>query len=120
MWSTPRAEDGERGKGSNFDGLPEDARSWATPAAQDGHNSSLPTSQVERDTLPGNVLPWIGPMPYPSAATTGPSDSSPAKLLKPSLNHRFGLWLQGFPAGWLDSAPSATPSSRKSRKSSGA
>ena len=60
-----------------------------------------------------------GTTPPPSEAQTVPSDSSPQKPRRKGLNPRFGLWLMGFPVAWLDSAPSATPSSRKSRKSSG-
>jgi len=35
------------------------------------------------------------------------------------LNPDFTCWLMGYPAGWLNSRDSETPSSRKSRKSSG-
>jgi hypothetical protein len=163
-WSTARAEDGERGKGSKFDGLPEDARAWATPdagafnvstsrearaesmarmkakgyngagetlglqanawatpAAQDAKNGSLPPSQQVRDTLPGNVAAWDdGTTGCPSEAQTAPSASSPAKPPSRGLNHRFGLWLMGFPVGWLDFAPSATRSSRRAPKCSDA
>ena len=35
-----------------------------------------------------------------------------------SLNPTWVEWLMGFPLGWTDLEPSATPSSRKSRKSS--
>jgi hypothetical protein len=34
------------------------------------------------------------------------------------LNPSFGEWMMGFPIGWTDLGASATPSSRKSRKSS--
>lgn len=36
-----------------------------------------------------------------------------------TLNPAWVEWLMGFPAGWLDSVPSATPSSRSARTSSG-
>jgi hypothetical protein len=35
-----------------------------------------------------------------------------------SMNPQWGEWLMGFPIGWTDCTPSATPSSRKSRNSS--
>jgi len=56
-----------------------------------------------------------GPTPSPSAAPTEPSGSSRAKPLKRGLNHRFGLWLMGYPAEWLDCAPSATRGAPKRR-----
>lgn len=104
-WATPRAEDGERGKGSKFDGLPENVRAWATPAAQDSGNGSLPPSQIDRATLPGNVLAWDGTTASPSKAPTEPSGSSRATQQKRGLNPRFGLWLMGFPVEWLDFEP---------------
>ncbi len=33
-----------------------------------------------------------------------------------SLNPTWVEWLMGFPLGWTDCGPSATPSSRRSRK----
>jgi hypothetical protein len=158
-WSTPRAEDGERGDRSEFAGLMEDVKSWATPTAQDERNGMLPPSQLTRDTFPGNVAAWASPdaqafnasqtreehrpamekmkakkyngngagetlgimansfdrgtTPSRCEEPTEPSGSSPARRLKRGLNHRFGLWLMGYPAEWLDCDPSGTRGSRK-------
>jgi hypothetical protein len=131
-WSTPRAEDGERGENSQFDGLMEDARSWSTPNTSDGvgasggpnRKSSLrnelkawatPTEQdssnnaspsgYRRNSDPLNVEAKKfedGQTRPQSEEPTEPSASSPGKRLKRGLNPRFGLWLMGFPVEWLD------------------
>lgn len=125
-WATPRAEDGERGQGSKFDGLSEDVRAWATPTTRDHKDTGDLSGSAFRaggtprdDTAPRQAQSWAGTTPSPSEAPTAPSDSSPPKPRRRGLNPRFGLWLMGFPVAWLDSVPSATPSSRRSRKSSG-
>lgn len=128
-WSTPRAEDGERGQGSQFDGLPEDVRAWATPSTRDYKDSAgMATtginpdgSERERvDQFPRQVFAWDGQTQRQSEAPTGPSDLSQPTPRRAGLNPRFGLWLMGFPVAWLDSAPLETRSSRKSRTSSAA
>jgi hypothetical protein len=70
-------------------------RKWPTPTAQDAKNSTLPPSQKSRDSLPGALL---------REGLTG------------GLNPEWVEWLMGFPAGWTDLEPSATPSSRRSQK----
>lgn len=84
MWQTPmtsdangvREYDGKRGVGLNTQ-----AAQWSTPTAQDGKNGSLPPSQVDRDTLPGDMI----------------RDGSSGKL-----NPAWVSQLMGFPDGWLD------------------
>lgn len=158
QWATPRAEDGERGKGSKFDGLAENTRAWATPCADDAVGS---TGGGQGKSLRTDIRAWAtpaahegrlgfqdrergkkgaqesattdamyfdgsrsrGPMPSPSPEATAADASSPPKPRGGGLNPRFGLWLMGFPVGWLDSAPSATrsvprgSSAARSRKS---
>jgi hypothetical protein len=67
---------------------------WPTPTTQDASNNGGP-SQYERNSLPLN------------AVAGG------------ALNPTWVEWLMGFPPGWTDLGDSATPSSRKSSKSSG-
>ena len=93
-----------------------DALLWATPSANE---DAAGVSSNMQEMLTHQAKWWAGGTPSPSEATTAPSDSSPAKLRRPGLNPRFGLWLMGFPVAWLDSVPLATRSSRSARKSSG-
>lgn len=113
-WSTPRAEDGERGQGSQFDGLPEDVRAWATPSTRDYKDSAgMATtginpdgSERERvDQFPRQVFAWDGQTQRQSEAQTAPSDLSPPTPRRAGLNPRFALWLMGFSVTWLDSTP---------------
>jgi hypothetical protein len=67
---------------------------WPTPTVQDASNNGGP-SQYERNSLP-------------LKAVAGGA-----------LNPTWVEWLMGFPLGWTDLGDSATPSSRKSSKSSG-
>jgi hypothetical protein len=71
-----------------------DAAMWSTPAANDAKNATLPESQRLRDTLPGDLIRHRGRA----------ADGSPDSTEKPdvSLNPKFVLWLQGYPATWLD------------------
>lgn len=110
-WATPRAEDGERGQGSKFDGLSEDVRAWASPTTRDHKDSpgmaatgtNPDGSKRDRlDQLPRHAYAWDGTTPFPSEAPTAPSGSSPPKPRRRGLNPRFGLWLMGFPVTWLD------------------
>jgi hypothetical protein len=67
---------------------------WPTPTVQDASNNGG-ASQYERNSLPLNAV--IGG----------------------SLNPTWVEWLMGFPLEWTALKDSATPLSRKSRKSSG-
>ena len=98
-WATPRAEDGERGQGSTFDGLPEDVRAWATPSA----NEDAAGVSANMQEMLAHQAKWFhGGMPSLSEAPTAPSDSFPAKpLRRMGLNPIFAEWLMGFPRGWI-------------------
>jgi hypothetical protein len=120
-WATPRAE--ERGQYQRDRGdktkpratLTGQAKGWSTPAAQDAKNSTLPPSLRGRDSVIGNLL------------AGQPDPESPSTTGKPrgSLNSRWVSQLMGFPSNWCElpietlSKATATPSSRKSPKSSG-
>lgn len=55
---------------------------WATPAAQDAKNTTLPASQLHRDTIPGNLL---------------------LEGEKGQLNPDWVACLMGYPSDWLHS-----------------
>lgn len=94
------------------------SRQWATPAAQDHKNDTLPASQAARDTLPGNVLAGL-----PDPAPTSTNGNRPASSL--ALNPAFVATLMGYPSDWCRVSVARllelweTPSSRKSSKQSG-
>lgn len=130
-WATPTVDDANnvtRASGQ-MQSLARDTNLWATPSSRDHKDSpGMATtgtnpdgSERERiDQFPRQVFQWDGATPPPSEALTAPSDSSPQKPRRRGLNPRFGLWLMGFPVAWLDSVPSATPSSRRARTKSAA
>lgn len=115
-WPTPIAGDGQTGGQIGSDGIPRGLygltklmgngeimipqRQWATPAAQDGKNATLPPSQFTMDTLPGDVM---------RSGERG------------SLNPDWVEMLMGYPPGWTDiSSPplQACRSTRQNRRAS--
>jgi DNA (cytosine-5)-methyltransferase 1 len=71
---------------------------WPTPAARDYRYPNARSYEERGGGKKGEQLP---------NAIGGP------------LNPEFVEWLMGYAIGWTDCEPSATPSSRRSRKSSG-
>lgn len=65
-------------------------RMWPTPVASDGHNSSLPPSQVNWDSLPGEMI------------------RQGEKKNGGHLNPAWVEWLMGWPIGWTELEPVAT------------
>ncbi len=101
MWPTPRANDAEkRGDFANDprNGLPAAAKYWPTPAAQDANNSTLPASQLGRDTVPGTVLEQqLWPTPRAGKTTSEDPESwqkrkEAGKVSTPPLDLAVKMW----------------------------
>jgi hypothetical protein len=116
---TPAARDGEHcsgqpqrtgGRRSNLTDTVTLA-SWAAPTTRD-HKDGASDGSVPINGLLGRQA-WLanGPTPNGSGAETASTGQ---------LNPDFSRWLMGFPAEWGSCAPTATRSSRKSRRSSSA
>ena len=91
LWPTPMSGDGKHGGPNQRDSSGKlalagaayhNATMWPTPAAQDSKNSTLPPSQVERDTIPGEMI------------RRGEADGQ--------LNPDFVECLMNLPIGWTD------------------
>jgi len=130
-WPTPNSSDYkgamsvEACKTWEFRGtnLPEAAVTWATPAAHEGRLGFQDRSrgmQGSQESITTQAMCFTGDTPSASKAQTAPSDSSPAKPRRAGLNPRFGLWLMGYPAAWLDFVESETASSPRARLKSSA
>ena len=127
-WPTPGAR--EKGGGEYTDPEKAQARkeaghqinlseaaltAWATPTSRDYKHSHGPEALERKFTeeTRGKALT------EQAAFGNKPNGSTAATASAGALNPEFVCWLQGFPSGWLNLEPSATPSSRKSSKSSG-
>ena len=77
---------------------------WPTPTACQGHNNSAMNAGAG-----GRAM----------LAEAASSDEEPKAMAGGALNPTWVEWLMGFPLGWTDLGDSATPSSRRSSKSSG-
>jgi hypothetical protein len=98
-FATPKASDSKGGAPQDSKGkrdLRLDAKTWPTPTTHD-HKGFENTRQSRSGETNGDNLPTV---------------------VGGSLNPTWVEWLMGFPAEWTALKPSATPSSRKSRKSS--
>jgi hypothetical protein len=100
---TPRSEDSEQTGGhlGKPDTLTAAARMW-------------PTSTAVTDTGGAALCKWGGARSREKLRTMVSSEE-----FNGSLNPTWVEWLMGYPTGWTALEPSATPSSRRSRKSSG-
>jgi hypothetical protein len=145
MWPTPTAGDAKASGSRNTptsnahsgisltDYVKQDGgtgRLWPTPTGRDWKDGSAQAcSNVPPNALLGRVVHM-----YPTPTAPGKHQvglmaewggrGNPFRtpeemtLAGGSLNPVWVEWLMGFPLGWTACAPSATPSSRKSRKSS--
>lgn len=133
MWATPATRDSKGANGqehfvsrerAHLDQLPNQAllhaHMWTTPTVLDS-NSVAKCKRGAGSLAAGNEL--IQPLTVQADKfQTGaePSSKPEPTESRGQLSPDFVCWLQGFPAGWLNYADSATPSSRKSRKNSSA
>lgn len=119
-WATPQASDNVEGRRTDLDSpqkcLGRDMKllsGWPTSTVHDAERGGQ-AKRAMGETRHGSNLQDF------ALTTTGPTPSgSPAPTEKRGqLAPAFSLWLMGFPAEWENFAPQATPSSRKSRRSS--
>lgn len=90
LWPTPKASmrgDCPSERKRRSPDLSAAVKIYNTPTTQDGQNSTFPKSQINRDSLVGDVMREAG--------------ATEAKE-KGQLNPRWVEWLQGFPVGWTE------------------
>jgi hypothetical protein len=113
-WPTPRSVDGDKGsrtpdgcikeieRKGRLDDLPSMVThsTWPTPTTRDGKDGSY-CPNVPENALLGRTV-WKG-------------DEAQTEK-RGALNPAFVCWLMGFPPEWESCAPTAMPSSRRSRQ----
>lgn len=93
---------------------------WGTPLAQQANGEPEQFLQRKRDSVARGNSMGISlsdlNMQVKAAHGSGRTGSSATTEKPGALNPAFVCWLMGFPAAWDVCAPTATPSSRKSRR----
>ena len=113
MWPTPtslaKAKDGNNEAGNSAGLVAIRALAmWHTPLARDGDKLDATLPAIRRRMEQGREI----------GTAMEARLMSPEPTEKPgALNPQFVSWLMGYPPEWGNCAPTATPSSRKSRRS---
>ncbi len=123
LWATPTARD-HKSPLASAETHARDSRPlseqvgaalWPTPTAGDGSKLDATQPVIERRLAAGKQVGVAGAVRVFGATPSG----SPERTASPgALDPAFVSWLMGYPPEWLNCAPSAMPSSRKSRRSS--
>jgi hypothetical protein len=121
-WPTPTGTDAERrGKTTarsdalHLNAAAQMATGWATPATRDYRTPNHVALKDRGGGAKGEQLNNQVAHVIPGASLNGLTASTESAGL---LNVEFSRWLQGIPATWLSCAPSATRSTRSSRRNS--
>ena len=126
LWPTPLAQDGKQsglapsGTGQTLK-LSFAVQQFPTPTARDYRSGSRSAEgwQKRLDHTRGWQLnDVVARFPTPTANRRSGLQSHGVNVIHGLLNPLWVEWLMGFPAEWTALSSSATPSSRKSRKSS--
>jgi hypothetical protein len=121
-WPTPMAADARGSAGVGKRELPNVARmaGWAFPTSRDFKSESATKEYDERrDAHPrGKPLSYQVTRCHGLIMTSAGDVSQVEVASGAALSPEHSRWLQGFPATWARSKPTATPSSPKSQQSS--
>ena len=114
LWPTPKASlrgDCPSERNRRSPDLSAAVKMYNTPTAQDAKNSTLPQSQIKRDSLVGDVMREMFATPQARDYRTGQKSRWEDKEHRSrNLNDQCGEqlnpywveWLMGFPPGWTE------------------